>query len=121
MTKAVNACGSLADLKTVWGAMSEADRKVMQETFTKRKEQVCRNHGANVVTDHRAMCGLTRLNGSIPYLETKELEEVITRCIEIQKEAFHLQEWAMSALDMEYAKALDARRHRLQRLTDLEP
>jgi hypothetical protein len=41
MTKAVNACGSLADLKTVWGAMSEADRKVMQETFTKRKEQVC--------------------------------------------------------------------------------
>jgi hypothetical protein len=42
MTKAVNACGSLADLKTVWGAMSEADRKVMQETFTKRKEQVCR-------------------------------------------------------------------------------
>jgi hypothetical protein len=42
MTAAVNACGSLADLKTVWGAMSEADRKVMQETFTKRKEQVCR-------------------------------------------------------------------------------
>jgi hypothetical protein len=42
MTKAVNACGSLADLKTVWGAMSEADRKVMQETFTKRKEQVCK-------------------------------------------------------------------------------
>jgi hypothetical protein len=42
MTAAVNACASLADLKTVWGAMSEADRKVMQETFTKRKEQVCR-------------------------------------------------------------------------------
>jgi hypothetical protein len=42
MTAAVNACGSLADLKTVWGAMSEADRKVMQETFTKRKEQVCK-------------------------------------------------------------------------------
>jgi hypothetical protein len=42
MTAAVNACASLADLKTVWGAMSEADRKVMQETFTKRKEQVCK-------------------------------------------------------------------------------
>ena len=42
MTKAVMACGSLADLKTVWGAMSEADRKTMQEIFTKRKEEVCR-------------------------------------------------------------------------------
>jgi len=42
MTKAVMACGSLADLKTVWGAMSEADRKIMQETFTKRKEEVCK-------------------------------------------------------------------------------
>ena len=41
MTKAVNACGSLADLKTVWGAMSEADRKVMQTIFSKRKEEVC--------------------------------------------------------------------------------
>jgi hypothetical protein len=42
MTAAVNACGSLEDLKVVWGAMNEADRKVMQETFTKRKEQVCK-------------------------------------------------------------------------------
>ena len=41
MTKAVNACASLADLKTVWGAMSEADRKVMQSIFSKRKEEVC--------------------------------------------------------------------------------
>ena len=41
MTKAVNACGSLADLKTVWGAMSEADRKVMHSIFSKRKEEVC--------------------------------------------------------------------------------
>jgi hypothetical protein len=41
MTAAVNACGSLADLKTVWGAMSESDSKVMQEIFTKRKEEVC--------------------------------------------------------------------------------
>ena len=42
MTKAVNACASLADLKTVWGAMNEADRKVMQTIFSKRKEQVCK-------------------------------------------------------------------------------
>jgi hypothetical protein len=41
MTAAVNACASLADLKTVWGAMSEADRKVMQSIFSKRKEEVC--------------------------------------------------------------------------------
>ena len=41
MTKAVMACGSLEELKVVWGAMNEADRKVMQEVFTKRKEQVC--------------------------------------------------------------------------------
>jgi hypothetical protein len=42
MTKAVNACGSLAKiLRSVWGAMSEADRKVMQTIFSKRKEQVC--------------------------------------------------------------------------------
>ena len=42
MTKAVMACGSLEELKVVWGAMNEADRKVMQETFTKRKEEVCK-------------------------------------------------------------------------------
>jgi hypothetical protein len=41
MTAAVNACGSLEDLKTVWGAMNEADRKVMQSIFSKRKEEVC--------------------------------------------------------------------------------
>jgi hypothetical protein len=54
-------------------------------------------------------------------LETKDLEEVITRCIDIQRESFHLQEWAMSALDMAYAKDLEIRRKKLQRLTDLEP
>jgi hypothetical protein len=54
-------------------------------------------------------------------LETKELEEVITRCIDIQRESFHLQEWAMSALDMAYARDLEIRRKKLQRLTDLEP
>jgi hypothetical protein len=42
MTAAVNACGSLEDLKVVWGAMGEADRKVMQSIFSKRKEEVCR-------------------------------------------------------------------------------
>ena len=42
MTKAVMACGSLEELKVVWGAMNEADRKVMQEPFSKRKEQVCK-------------------------------------------------------------------------------
>ena len=42
MTKAVNACGSLEDLKVVWGAMGEADRKVMQSIFSKRKEEVCK-------------------------------------------------------------------------------
>jgi hypothetical protein len=78
------------------------------------------NHGANVVRI-TALCADLRDLTAASLLETKELEEVITRCIEIQKEVFHLQEWAMSALDMEYAKALDARRHRLQRLTDLEP
>ena len=78
------------------------------------------NHGANVVRI-TALCADLRDLTAASMLETKELEEVITRCIEIQKEAFHLQEWAMTSLDMEYAKALDARRHRLQRLTDLEP
>ena len=78
------------------------------------------NHGANVVRI-TALCADLRDLTAASILETKELEEVITRCIEIQKEAFHLQEWAMTSLDMEYAKALDARRHRLQRLTDLEP
>ena len=77
------------------------------------------NHGANVVRI-TALCADLRDLTASSLLETKELEEVITRCIEIQKEAFHLREWAMSALDAEYAKALDARKQRLQRLTDLE-
>jgi hypothetical protein len=41
MTAAVNACGSLEELKVVWGAMGEADRKAMQTIFSKRKEEVC--------------------------------------------------------------------------------
>ena len=77
------------------------------------------NHGANVVRI-TALCADLRDLTAASLLETKELEEVITRCIEIQKEAFHLQEWAMTSLDMEYAKALDARKQKLQRLTDLE-
>jgi hypothetical protein len=64
------------------------------------------NHGANVVRI-TALCADLRDLTAASILETKELEEVITRCMEIQKEAFHLQEWAMSALDMEYVKALE--------------
>ena len=77
------------------------------------------NHGANVVRI-TALCADLRDLTAPSILETQKLEEVITRCIQIQKEAFHLQEWAMSVLDMEYAKALDAKKQRLQRLTDLE-
>ena len=78
------------------------------------------NHGANVVRI-TALCADLRDLTAASLLETKELEEVITRCIDIQRESFHLQEWAMSALDMAYAKDLEARRKKLQRLTDLEP
>jgi hypothetical protein len=77
------------------------------------------NHGANVVRI-TALCADLRDLTAPSILETRELEEVITRCIEIQKEAFHLQEWAMTSLDMAYANALDARKQKLQRLTDLE-
>jgi len=77
------------------------------------------NHGAAVVRI-TALCAELRELTAKSLLETRELEEVVTRCIEIQKEAFHLQEWAMTSLDLEYAKALDARKQRLQRLTDLE-
>ena len=42
MTKAVMACGSLEELKVVWGAMNEEDRKAMQSIFSKRREQVCK-------------------------------------------------------------------------------
>ena len=64
------------------------------------------NHGANVVRI-TALCADLRDLTAASLLETRQLEEVITRCIEIQKEAFHLQEWAMSALDMEYVKWVD--------------
>jgi hypothetical protein len=47
------------------------------------------NHGANVVRI-TALCADLRDLTAASLLETKELEEVITRCIEIQKEAFHL-------------------------------
>jgi class 3 adenylate cyclase len=46
------------------------------------------NHGANVVRI-TALCADLRDLTAASLLETKELEEVITRCIEIQKEAFH--------------------------------
>ena len=76
------------------------------------------NHGAAVVRI-TALCADLRELTAKSLLETKELEEVITRCIEIQKEAFHLQEWAMTSLDLEYAKWVDAKKQKLARLTDL--
>ena len=75
------------------------------------------NHGANVVRI-TALCADLRELTAPSILETKELEEVITRCIEIQKEAFHLQEWAMTSLDLEYAKAVEAKKQKLARLMD---
>ena len=75
------------------------------------------NHGAAVVRI-TALCADLRELTAPSILETKELEEVITRCIEIQKEAFHLQEWAMTSLDLEYAKAVEAKKQKLARLTD---
>ena len=75
------------------------------------------NHGANVVRI-TALCAELRELTAKSLLETKELEEVITRCIEIQKEAFHLQEWAMTTLDLEYAKGLEARKQKLARLME---
>ena len=75
------------------------------------------NHGASVVRI-TALCAELRELTAKSLLETRELEEVITRCIEIQKEAFHLQEWAMTSLDLEYAKAVEAKKQKLARLMD---
>ena len=75
------------------------------------------NHGANVVRI-TALCADLRDLTASSLLETKKLEEVVTRCMEIQKEAFHLQEWAMSALDEEYVKWVVAQKHKLARLMD---
>jgi hypothetical protein len=75
------------------------------------------NHGANVVRI-TALCADLRDLTASSLLETRELEEVITRCIEIQKEAFHLQEWAMTSLDLEYAKWVESKKHKLARLMD---
>jgi len=75
------------------------------------------NHGANVVRI-TALCAALRDLTAASILETRELEEVITKCIEIQKEAFHLQEWAMTSLDLEYAKAVEAKKQKLARLMD---
>ena len=75
------------------------------------------NHGASVVAI-TALCADLRNLTAAYILETKELEEVITKCIEIQKEAFHLQEWAMTSLDLEYAKAVEAKKQKLARLMD---
>lgn len=75
------------------------------------------NHGANVVRI-TALCADLRDLTAASLLETKDLEEVITRCMEIQKEAFHLQEWAMFALDAEYVKWVESKKHKLGRWMD---
>jgi hypothetical protein len=75
------------------------------------------NHGANVVRI-TALCADLRDLTAASLLETRELEEVITRCMEIQKEAFHLQEWAMTSLDLEYVKWVESKKHKLTRLMD---
>ena len=78
------------------------------------------NHGANVVRI-TALCADLRELTAKSLLEARELEEVVTRCIQIQKEAFHLREWAMTTLDFVIAQAIEAKKQKLQRLTDLEP
>ena len=75
------------------------------------------NHGASVVAI-TALCADLRNLTAASILETKELEEIISKCLQIQKEAFHLQEWAMTTLDLEYAKGLEARKQKLARLMD---
>ena len=75
------------------------------------------NHGASVVAI-TALCADLRNLTAASILETKELEEIISKCLQIQKEAFHLQEWAMTSLDLEYAKAVEARKQKLARLMD---
>jgi len=75
------------------------------------------NHGASVVRI-TALCAELRELTAKSLLETRELEEVITRCIEIQKEAFHLQEWAMTTLDFVIAQEIEAKKQKLARLTD---
>ena len=75
------------------------------------------NHGANVVRITALCADLQDLTAK-SILEIRELEEVITRCQEIQKEAFHLREWAMTSLDLECAKVVEAKRQKLARLMD---
>jgi hypothetical protein len=75
------------------------------------------NHGAYIVRI-TALCADLRDLTAASLLETKELEEVVTRCMEIQKEAFHLQEWAMTSLDLEYVKWVESKKHKLTRLMD---
>ena len=75
------------------------------------------NHGASVVAI-TALCADLRNLTAASILETKELEEVISKCLQIQKEAFHLQEWAMTTLDTVIAQGIEARKQKLARLTD---
>ena len=42
MAKDIMDCKTWDELKIIWGAMPQKDRNMMRETFTKRKEQICR-------------------------------------------------------------------------------
>ena len=75
------------------------------------------NHGANVVAI-TGLCADLRNLTAPSILETTELKEVISKCLQIQKEAFHLQEWAMTTLDTAYARGLEAKKQKLARLMD---
>ena len=75
------------------------------------------NHGANVVRI-TALCADLRELTAPSILEIRELEEVIKRCQEIQNEAFHLREWAMTSLDLECVKVVEAKKAKLARLMD---
>jgi hypothetical protein len=75
------------------------------------------NHGASVVAI-TALCADLRNLTAASILETKELEEIISKCLQIQKEAFHLQKWAMTTLDTVIAQGIEARKQKLARLTD---
>ena len=75
------------------------------------------NHGAAVVRI-TALCADLRELTAPSILEIRELEEVIKRCQEIQNEAFHLREWAMTSLDLECVKVVEAKKAKLARLMD---
>ena len=75
------------------------------------------NHGANVVRI-TALCADLRNLTAASILEAKDIEEVISKCLQIQHESFHLQQWAMTTLDTVIAQGIEAKKQKLARLTD---